>query len=77
MEKKKSDWINYRQLKKDEIIEKDDEVLCDSKIGWVTTNESCVGTRTPDPQYSSHRIYRRNILNELRTKKLKRITEKI
>jgi hypothetical protein len=53
-------------------MKKDDEVLCDSKIGWVTTNESCVGTQVPDPQYSSHRIYRRNILNELRTKKIKK-----
>jgi hypothetical protein len=35
--KKETDWVNYRQLKKDEIIQKDDEVLCENKIGWVTT----------------------------------------
>ena len=59
--KKETDWVNYMQLKKDEIIEKDDEVLCESEIGWVTTNERCVGTLVPDPQYSAHRIYRRKI----------------
>jgi hypothetical protein len=59
--KKETDWVNYRQLKKDEIIQKDDEVLCESKIGWVTTIDSCVGSRVPDPQYSAHRIYRRRI----------------
>jgi len=60
--KKETDWVNYRQLKKGEIIEKDDEVLCESKIGWVTTIESCVGTLAPDPQYTAHRIYRRRIV---------------
>ena len=59
--KKETDWVNYRQLKKDEIIQKDDEVLCESKIGWVTTIKSCVGTRAPDSKYSAHRIYRRRI----------------
>jgi len=61
MEKKETDWINFRQLRKGEIIEKDDEVLCESKIGWVTTNESCVGTQAPDPMQPAHRIYRRRI----------------
>ncbi len=60
--KKPTDWINYRQLKKSEIIEKDDEVLCESKTGWVTTIENCIGTQVPDPQYSAHRIYRRRII---------------
>jgi hypothetical protein len=59
--KKETDWVNYRELKKDEIIQKDDEVLCESKIGWVTTIESCVGTLVPDPQYPAHRVYRRRI----------------
>lgn len=59
--KKETDWVNYRQLKKDEIIQKDDEVFCESETGWVTTNESSVGTPVPDPLYSSHRIYRRHI----------------
>lgn len=59
--KKETDWVNYRQLKKGEVIQKDDEVLCESKIGWVTTIESCIGTLVPDPNYSSHRLYRRKI----------------
>ena len=60
--KKETDWVNYRQLKKGEIIEKDDEVLCERKDGWKTTNERCVGTLVPDPQYTAHRIYRRRIV---------------
>lgn len=59
--KKETDWVNFRQLKKDEIIQKDDEVLCDSKTGWETTNENCIGTKVPDTLYSAHRIYRRRI----------------
>lgn len=59
-DKNKPDWVNFRQLKKGEVIEKDDEVLCDSKIGWTKTN--CVGELAPDPQYSAHRIYRRAIV---------------
>lgn len=59
--KKETDWVNYRQLKKGEVIQKDDEVLCESKIGWVTTIESCIGTLVPDPNYSAHRLYRRKI----------------
>ncbi len=54
---KKSDWENYRQLEKGETIQVDDEVLCDSELGWLKTN--CVGGEVPDPQYSAHRIYRR------------------
>jgi len=60
---KKTDWTNYRQLKKGEIIQKDDEVLCESKLGWLPTIEKCIGTQAPDPQYSAHRIYRRRIAN--------------
>lgn len=63
IKEKETDWVNYRQLKKGEIIEKDDEVLCDSKNGWVTTIESCVGTQAPDTRYSAHRIYRRKIVS--------------
>jgi hypothetical protein len=58
-ETKKEDWVNYRQLKKGEIIEKGDEVLIESGIGWVPTNSW--GLRVPDPQYSAHRIFRRRI----------------
>ena len=60
MEKKATDWINFRQLRKGEIIEKDDEVLCESKIGWVI-DEICVGEPAPDPMQPAHRIYRRRI----------------
>jgi|GEM_PF-3788504 len=33
MENNKTDWINYRQLKEGEIIEKEDEVYVDSEKG--------------------------------------------
>ena len=54
----------YRYLKKNEIIQKDDEVdLCvdgwRDEPKWVKTN--CVGELAPDPCYPSHRIYRRKI----------------
>ena len=58
---KETDWVNYRLLKEGEIIQKGDEVLCESKVGWVTTNERCVGTLVPNPQYTAHSIYRRHI----------------
>lgn len=58
---KKTDWVNYRSLKKDEIMLPEDEVLIDGK-GWRRT--ICAGTLAPDPQFTSHRMYRRkkNIL---------------
>jgi len=56
MEYKKTDWQNYRKLKKGEIIRETDEFLEDGK-GW--RKAICVGTPAPDPQFTSHRWYRR------------------
>jgi len=54
----------YRRLKKGEIIQKGDEYdACrdpwrdDAK--WVPA--TCIGETAPDPQYVSHRQYRRKI----------------
>lgn len=55
----KTDWENYRQLEKGEIIQENDEVLISSKEGWKKGNKDCVGGLVPDPLFSSHRIYRR------------------
>ncbi len=55
---------NYRYLEKDEIIQDGDEVdncnnpMKDDPIWEKTT---CVGEKAPDPQYPSHRIFRREI----------------
>jgi hypothetical protein len=56
MEYKKRDWENYRQLKKGEVIKDTDEFLEDKK-GWRKT--ICGGGLAPDPQFTSHRMYRR------------------
>ena len=56
MEYKKTDWQNYRKLEKGEIIRETDEFLEDGK-GW--RKAICVGTSAPDPQFTSHRRYRR------------------
>jgi len=56
MEYKKTDWDNYRQLKKGEVIKDTDEFLEDKK-GWRKT--ICAGGLAPDPSYTSHRMYRR------------------
>lgn len=56
MEYKKTDWENYRQLKKGEVIRDTDEFLEDKK-GWRTTILS--GGVAPDPKFASHRTYRR------------------
>ena len=53
---KKTDWENYRQLKKGEVIIKGDEVFIDGP-DWQKTN--CVGTLAPCPKQMAHRIYRR------------------
>lgn len=55
---KQGDWDSYRQLKKDEVIKPGDEILYETK-GWVEVNEDSVGSKAPDPSYSSHRWYRR------------------
>jgi len=54
---KKTDWENYRQLKKDEIVKEGDEFL-DDKHGWMSVIHS-IGRATPDPQYTAHTWYRR------------------
>lgn len=56
MKHKETDWVNYRQLKKGEKILETDEVLEDKK-GWRKT--LCAGELAPDPQFTSHRMYRR------------------
>ena len=54
----------YRYLKKDEVIQAGDETdssadgYNDSPV-WVTVHPGNVGGLAPDPQYSSHRQYRR------------------
>lgn len=58
-EVKETDWVNYRALKKDELIEENDEVYDDDKHGWRKT--ICAGTPAPDPQFTAHRMYRRAI----------------
>ena len=46
----------YRQLKCGEVIRPSDECRRDDG-SWVAG--ICVGTRVPDPCYTSHRVYRR------------------
>lgn len=55
---KMSDWDSYRQLQKDEIIRKDDEVLVDDTIGWQPVVHT-IGKPAPDPSFIAHRMYRR------------------
>ena len=54
---------NYYYLKKGEIVEEGDEVEVSSSLSspakWQKTK--CVGWEAPDPQYPSHRTYRRLI----------------
>lgn len=54
-EYKKTDWVNYRQLKEGEVIRETDEVLDDK--GWRKT--ICAGGLAPNPLFTSHRWYRR------------------
>lgn len=54
----------YRLLKKDEVIQDGDEFLkdgygWDSPGKWVPATD--IGGTAPDPQYPSHRIYRRKV----------------
>lgn len=48
----------YRRLEMGEIIRATDEVLTDTQIGWQPVKHT-VGTAAPDPNYTSHRVYRR------------------
>ena len=54
---KETDWLNYRKLKKGEIVKEGDEFLND-KHGWMPVVGS-IGRTTPDPLYTSHTWYRR------------------
>jgi len=56
MKNKDTDWINYRQLEKGEVIKEGDEVFIDGPY-WQETN--CVGGLAPCPKQMAHRIYRR------------------
>lgn len=47
----------YRPLKEGEIIRSTDEVQLDSG-SWIAT-PNCVGQKAPNPNYTSHRQYRR------------------
>lgn len=52
-------WDNrYRALRKGETIEAGDECLTDSRLGWQPATHE-VGETAPDPNYTSHRMYRR------------------
>ena len=50
--------MRYRPLREGEIIRKTDEVQNDD-CTWQRTNLQCVGQPAPDPNYTSHRVYRR------------------
>ena len=56
--------MSYRYLKKGEIILEGDEVD-NCRDGWRDEPKweptTCVGQEAPDPQYPSHRRYRRKI----------------
>jgi len=54
--------MKYRILREGEVIQKDDEVdVCAD--GWRDEPKwikaSCIGQKAPNPNYPSHRIYRR------------------
>jgi hypothetical protein len=55
----------YYYLKKGEIIQEGDEAEMSEKYSdpakWVKSNEHDIGTPAPDPQFMSHRKYRRLI----------------
>jgi len=55
----------YYYLKKGETINEGDEVEMSSKYNepakWVLGNPKNIGGQAPDPQYMSHRKYRREI----------------
>lgn len=58
---------NYRQLKKGEIIKEGDEVGNigyneDGSIKWQKA--TCVGSKAPDPLFTSHRWYRRLLTSD-------------
>lgn len=46
----------YRRLQEGEVIEPDDEIQNDDG-SWAPTR--CAGGLAPNPNYTSHRVYRR------------------
>lgn len=52
-------WDNrYRPLREGETILSGDECLTDSHLGWQPAKHD-IGGKAPDPNYTSHRMYRR------------------
>ena len=52
-------WDNrYRPLREGETILAGDECLTDSHLGWQPATHD-IGGKAPDPNYTSHRMYRR------------------
>lgn len=61
-----SQVVEYRYLEKDELIEEGDEIDACADAWrdpprWEPVHPSSVGKPAPDPQYPSHRRYRRRI----------------
>lgn len=50
----------YRVLREGETIEPGDECLTDSHLGWRPAT-NCIGQKAPDPLYTAHRMYRREL----------------
>ena len=61
--------MQYRRLEKDEVIEPGDEIdRCrdawrDDPV-WEPVHPNDIGRTAPDPQYPSHRQYRRPIQDQ-------------
>lgn len=49
---------NYRRLNEGEVILATDECQNDDAT-WSAAGGKCVGTPAPDPNYTSHRVFRR------------------
>ena len=49
----------YRRLNEGEIIRESDECMRDKPFGWERDNGRCAGKPAPDPNFTSHRTYRR------------------
>lgn len=63
---RREDMSEYRNLKHGEIIQEGDERdMCNDgwrdPAKWVEVKPEEVGQKAPDPQYPSHRQYRRKV----------------